>query len=785
LLLLLALMATVPMTGHAQVADLSGVVRDSISNESLPNAVITVVGQGQRTLSDPYGRFSLVSLPHGNHVLRVEYLGFEVRHVPVDIPTAGVIAIELAPAAIELEGVTVELSGDLAQVADGVSQITLSPRDLSNMPSLGEADVFRTLQLLPGVGGTNDATSGLFVRGGTPDENLVLLDGMTIYHVDHFFGVFSAFNSDAIKDVRLYKGGFPAKYGGRTSSVVEMVGNSGDPENFGVSVGANMLSGRAVAEVPLGGVGSLLVSARRSYTDILQTPLYTDIFGTLSASDTQPDVTFPGRGGFQQQTVQPDFYFYDLNAKLTLTPSSKDILTLSIYNGEDRLNESIPGRDVTIPGGQVFSIPERTDVSGWGNTGVSARWSRTWSSRFTTDWLVATSEYFSEGALDVVALDVARGLREDNRVGDETARMNNTWRLSGSSMLEFGGQVTRSDVAYSFQQLRGDSIRGELDLSSEGTLLSGYAQHTWTPLGGLELTGGVRVSDYELTGETYVEPRASARYALSNGLQFKGAWGRYNQFVKRIENEDVLEGSRDFWLLAGDEVAPSAAEHRILGVGYETDRYLFDLEVYDKNLDQVSQFSTRARTTPDEELTDLFFSGIGQARGIEALVQKTAGAFTGWVGYTLSSVDYELEDFNESASFPASHDQLHEVKVVGTYQHGPWTFSSNWVFGSGKPYTVPEAQYPIELLDGREINYIHVGEKNGVRLPAYHRLDLSAARRFESDTAFMEVNFTLFNAYGRDNTWYRLFDLSTLPMVVTDVTTLGFTPSIGVRVGMR
>ena len=586
-----------------------------------------------------------------SHMLRVEYLGFAAREISFDVPALGLLTVDLAPAVVELEGVTVELSGDLAQVTDEVSQITLSPRELATMPSLGEADVFRTLQLLPGVGGTNDATSGLFVRGGTPDENLVLLDGMTVYHVDHFFGVFSAFNSDAIKDVRLYKGGFPAKYGGRTSSVVEMVGKSGDRNNYGVSVGANMLSGRAVAEVPLGGFGSLLVSGRRSYTDILRTPLYTDIFGALSAADSQPPVTIPGRTGFQQQITQPDFYFYDLNAKVTIAPSSQDVLTLSVYNGEDRLNESIPGREVALPAGQTLLIPDRTDVSGWGNTGVSARWSRTWGARFTTDWLVATSEYFSDGAVDVAGSEVARGLREDNRVGDQTARIDNTWRLSSTSTLEFGGQLTRSDVAYSFQQLRGDSIRGELDLGSEGALLSGYAQHTWAPTSALEVTGGVRVSDYDLADELYVEPRVSAQYAFSNGLQLKGAWGRYNQFVKRIENEDVLEGSRDFWLLAGDEVAPSSSEHRILGVGFETDRYLFDVEVYDKHLDQVSQFSTRARTSPDEELIDLFFSGTGQARGIEALVQKTAGAFTGWIGYTLSSVEYELEGFNEGEPF--------------------------------------------------------------------------------------------------------------------------------------
>ena len=800
LTLLGAVVAALALSGgftpaNAQSSDLTGVVRDSLNSESLPNAFVYLVGQPFRTLTDEFGRFTLVDVPEGVHTLRVEYLGYLMGEVEVAVATAGALTVYLAPAVIELEGITVESSGQIAQVAEEISQITLSPRRLNTLPSLGETDIFRALQLLPGVSGTNDATSGLFIRGGTPDENLVLLDGMTVYHVDHFFGVFSALNSDAIKDIRLFKGGFPAQYGGRTSSVVEMIGKSGDPENFNMSAGMNLLSGRAVTEVPLGGKGSWLLSARRSYTDVIRTGLYNDIFNTLAGSveedpvPASPGGGFGGRGGrggnFQQQTIQPDFFFYDLNSKLTYTPTGNDVVALSVYAGEDKLDESSLGQQITGPDGQTRLAPDRVDVSDWGNLGASGRWSRQWGSRFTTDALAAYSEYFSEGSLDVSATQFARGFREDNRVTDFTVRLDNSWRPFQASDVGFGVQMTRSEVRYSFSQLQGDSIRGALDLGGEGTLVAGYAQHRWIPSDRIDLTVGMRATTYDQTDELYWEPRVSAQYGLTERIRVKGAWGRYNQFVKRVENEDVLEGSRDFWILAGDQLDPSSAEHRIIGAAYETDVYLLDIEAYEKVLDGVSQFSTRARRAPGQALLDLFFSGTGKARGIEILAQKKRGQLTGWIGYTLSKVEYDLVGFNDDNPFPASHDQRHELKTVASYQWGPWTLSSTWVYGSGKPHTVPQAQYPIELLDGRTLNYIHVGEKNGQRLPAYHRLDLSGTRRFETGRFFYDVNLSLFNAYGRNNVWYRQFDLSELPMLVTDITTLGFTPSIGVRVGLR
>ena len=436
LTLLGAVVAALALSGgftpaNAQSRDLTGVVRDSLNSESLPNAFVYLVGQPFRTLTDEFGRFTLVDVPEGVHTLRVEYLGYLMGEVEVAVATAGALTVYLAPAVIELEGITVESSGQIAQVAEEISQITLSPRRLNTLPSLGETDIFRALQLLPGVSGTTDATSGLFIRGGT-------------------------------------------------SSVVEMIGKSGDPENFNMSAGMNLLSGRAVTEVPLGGKGSWLLSARRSYTDVIRTGLYNDIFNTLAGSVEEDPVPagpgggFGGRGGrggnFQQQTIQPDFFFYDLNSKLTYTPTGNDVVALSVYAGEDKLDESSLGQQITGPDGQTRLAPDRVDVSDWGNLGASGRWSRQWGSRFTTDALAAYSEYFSEGSLDVSATQFARGFREDNRVTDFTVRLDNSWRPFQASDVGFGVQMTRSEVRYSFSQLQGDSVRGALDLGGEGTL---------------------------------------------------------------------------------------------------------------------------------------------------------------------------------------------------------------------------------------------------------------------------------------------------------------------------
>ncbi|MCZ6857713.1 MAG: TonB-dependent receptor, partial [Gemmatimonadetes bacterium] len=441
------MMGFVGSVAAQETRTVQGLVQDSTTGETLPYAVISVAGTTLRTVSNRDGFFVLVGAPVGPFVIRVASVGFTVRNVEVGQElSADRIVVDMAPIPFELEAITV-VADDyrIMRATEGVSRVTVSPRDMAILPSIGEVDIFRSLQLLPGISGTNESSSGLYVRGGTPDQNLVLLDGMTVYHVDHFFGFFSAFNADAIKDVQVYKGGFPALYGGRVSSVVDMTGKTGDPYRAHVSMGANLLSAQTSAQVPLFGKGSIMFSARRSYTDVLQTGLYNSIFNMFNGEDEaigvgttaaprQAGGRFGGRFGQDANvsTTSPDFYFYDINGKATYRPSGSDVLSLSVYNGQDYLDKSrLQNQTLATQGTQPTRAVNNdiTDLTDWGNKGISGKWARQWGARLYSNALVAFSEYFSDygrrTAIEVRDADADSvlqsrnfGSSENNRVTD-------------------------------------------------------------------------------------------------------------------------------------------------------------------------------------------------------------------------------------------------------------------------------------------------------------------------------------------------------------------------------
>ena len=828
LLLLLVLLSGLSSSLYAQNQTISGTVRDAESAETLPYASVLVVGTALGTATNVDGYFVLVGVPADSLTLRVTYLGYQIKLVEIDVRTQDTpLIIEMTPMATRLDEVRVTAeSYQMMKTGEKVSQVTISPKDIAVLPNIGEVDIFRSLQLLPGISGTNEGSSGLFVRGGTPDQNLVLLDGMTVYHVDHFFGFFSAFNADAIKDVQVYKGGFPAQYGGRTSSVVDLTGKTGDANNFQLGAGLNLLSSNAVIEVPLGGRGSFLVSARRSYTDILQTGLYTSIYETITGDDITPEEQTQaggqgggrrggpgGRGGALggrfvgpgQAIVQPDFYFYDLNAKLTYLPSTVDVVAVSVYNGQDHLDKSRNlSQNLGVNGQNNFNVTnDLLDLTDWGNVGVSGKWSRQWSPRFYSNALVAYSQYFSDyerntfierrdAETDTVTFSRNFGTLEDNQVDDVTLRLDNEWQASQNNKVGFGFQVTRSDIRYDF--VRDDTLT-ILDRNQDALQAVAYLQDTWKPFARLDLTAGLRAVYYDLTEESFIEPRLSLILGLSDRFKVKGAYGQYHQFVARVVNENITEGARDFWLLAdGEDVGVAGSTHYILGASYEAPDWLFDVEGYYKDLTGLTEFSLRYQRSAGQlrpragaagiEANELFFTGDGVAKGLEFLLQKKTGRHTGWISYTLSEVEHTFPELNGGEPFPALHDQTHELKIVNSLNLRRWTLAATWIFATGKPYTSPESQYFITLLDGAEQSFIHVGEKNSKRLPAYHRFDAAVHYKFDVGASGVDVGFSVFNLYNRSNVWYKEFDLTESPMVTTDVRFLGFTPNLSVRVDL-
>lgn len=772
---------------------LKGTIKDASSGETLPFANVIVRGTQNGTATNVDGYFTLFNVPSDTIILTIQYIGYRTKyfrlHPEMDINN---LIVKLDNTTNELAEILIlgEEEEQTINASTGVSQVSLSPTQLNYLPSFGEKDIFRALQLLPGISGSNESSAGLYVRGGTPDQNLILFDGFTVYHVDHLFGFFSAFNANAIKDIQLYKGGFDAKYGGRLSSVVELTGKDGNTEEFNMGAGVSLLSVNAFAESPFAkGKGAFFVAGRRSF----QSSFYNNIFSSFTqASQDAAGVTTPTGGPLGQQEVQPNTYFYDLNAKVTYRPSKRDIIALSFYNGQDDLDNSRDANSDALQGrggNPDFSFDrESTDLTKWGNWGTSGKWSRRWSENFYTNANISYSQYFSErdrsNKTTVTRDDTTtiryNGTYEYNKLQDITLKIDNEWKLSQNNQLEFGFQSTFNDIAYEFNQ---DDTISILNRENQGLTNSIYIQDRHTFGDKLILKGGLRAAHYSITNDFYLEPRASFTYLLNDKMKVKGAWGQYYQTATRVVREDIQQGSRDFWLLANDDNVPVGySQHFILGASYETPTYLFDIEGYYKELDGLSEYTTRFVREgfgPSSSLAyeEYFYNGTGVAKGIEFLLQKKKGQFTGWASYTLGEVLYDFDAFGDEP-FHANQDQTHELKLIGNYKMNNWSFGATFIYATGRPYTAPTGYYENSLLNGSTAAFFEVSDKNALRLPDYHRFDVSVTNDFYIGNSKASLGLSLFNTYNRKNIWYKEYEVIEGELLITDVTLLNFTPSL-------
>jgi ferric enterobactin receptor len=766
-------------------------------NIPLPFATVMVISTGKGVATNEDG-FFVLQIPHDTSTLLIKYVGYETKKVklnPIRIQSNLIIKLEEKVENIQEVSVFVEKER-IIRVTEQISTVKISPKLIARLPNLGEVDVLRSFQLLPGVSATNETSAGLYVRGGTPDQNLILFDGMTIYHVDHFYGFFSAFNSNTIDDIELIKGGFPAKYGGRTSSVMVITGKPADMEEFHGGASISLLSANGYFEVPFpGNKVSLQIAARRSYTDIIRTGLYNKIFN-LYSNDTQNTSQGMPAGGFgggrfgQQRVIQqPKFHFYDANSKLTIKPDSNNTIALSFYNGKDLLDNS---RDIT--GG--FNLGTNgggtiTDIAEWGNTGTSIQWTGDWTQHYTTKVFLSYSNYFSrrDRTTDIQPgetgeVRAGQNLIEDNNVRDFSFRFRNDLLLNSKHHLEFGIEGTWNDIRYLYQL--NDTLR-PVDRRNDGLQVSIYIQDNNKITDHLQVNTGIRGIYYNMTDKIYLEPRISIAYEPFKNFRLKGAWGIYNQYIVRIVREDVLQGSKDFWLISDGKTIPvGKAIHYIIGASYEKNNWYFDMESFYKELSGLTEYTMRFTAASlggmRSQQEEYFFEGKGQIKGIEFLVQKKYGLNTGWIAYTLSQVIHVFPELNYGKPFFALHDQTHEFKTVYTRHIGRWDLSGAFIYATGKPYTAPESVYELSLLDGTDYEYIHVSDKNSLRLPAYHRLDLAASYTWKGRKTEQSLSFSVFNLYNRKNIWYKEFEIEQDVLTVTDVVLLGITPNISFRI---
>ncbi|MEI6409306.1 MAG: TonB-dependent receptor [Bacteroidota bacterium] len=758
---------------------ISGKITDKLSGEALPFVGVRVPGSGAGVNSNVDGYFTLLDVPTDTSTLVFNYLGYEpvTIFLTPDMRTSG-LQVEMSPASSQLDEVTITGErADLMQTNDEISMIKMTPAKLASLPSLGERDIFRSFQLMPGISAANEHTSGLYVRGGTPDQALTLFDGFTVYNVDHLFGFYSAFNANAVKDVQLFKGAFDSKYGGRLSSVAEITGKDGNTRGFNMGGDVSLLSANIFLEQPFGDKLTTIVSARRSWKG----PLYNKIFDRFSGEKQSSNA-------FSQFGTKVSSYFYDLNAKATWKPTTKDVFSLSFYNGADKLDNSVKPQ---LPSflqdqGTDFNI-NITDLTNWGNTGTSLKWGRQWTDKFYGNTLVSYSNYYSkrDRSVDGSITDadgnkqtIKRGTLENNNLKDFSAKTDYELKISSKQQLEFGAFITHNDIAYTYAQ---DDTSTIIDRHTKGNITGVYLNdklHLFKDK--LTFTPGVRYTYFDETGKSYYEPRVNAQFHITPQIKVKGSAGRYYQFAKRVIREDILAGSRDFWVLADDKRLPvSRNDQFVFGAAYENDKWLFDAEAYHKKLTGLSEYSLRFTPSFRQiSYDEAFYQGRGIARGIDFLVQKKYGKWNGWIGYTIGEVRNNFPVYGKS-DFYAANDVTHELKIVNLYKWRRWDFSATWIYASGKPYTAPSGGFQLDLLNGETTDYLNVSSKNGLRLPAYNRLDIAATYHFLfGESAPASISFSLFNVYNRRNVWYKTYEIVSNQVVGTDVNYLGITPNI-------
>lgn len=760
--------------------DWSGHIVDRQTRESLPyaNVVLPFDSLGTSTNVDGYFRFQ--NFPSDTATIQVSYVGYTTQQFKIDPEfVSSRKQIELSQDFSILP--VVAIYGEQTEIVEEgrfVGMYTLNASELDALPSLGESDPIRSIQLLPGVNSTSEQSAELNVRGGSADENLVIYDGFTVYHLDHFYGIFGALNQESIKNIRLYRGWFPAKYGGRASSVIEITGKEGNLLRKRAKVSMNFTSFSANVEAPIVQEKlSVIISARRSFTDVIFSPLYQQLFNNLYNSS----ITQPGQG--QVNTFEdnaPSFHFYDVTAKVSAHPSDRDILQLSLYRTQDKLQI---GYDAAFP--EFNQEIEYRDDSEWGNNGVGFRWGHSGSSGWYTTTNLGWSKYRSSLFATDVVYEIPFDLRDTLYSEQSTSLEEFNAKLSfektvDQHLIEIGSWLTYNEVDFK----SAEGTNEEIHWKENSPLLALYAQDQFTFWGGLEVNAGARMSYYGNTNTVYTEPRLAVSKQWPYGFRLEVGYGRYFQTIRKIRKQNLFLNTPDFWSISDLSEIPVLRNDQFLaGLTWEKNDWLLKGEAYYRILDGVLADPLAFRTDLAFGSSELY-SGSGGGWGVELLLQRTKGKHTGWISTTVGRVKNTFDDLEQDFVVP-DYDQLFEGKLAYIWRLPRWTISSTFVYGSGRPYTPILGTYTVQLVNGETKKVVVPGEFNSGRLEPFHRLDLAVQYAFTIKGTGGSIGLFLHNVYNQKNVQKRdyyvvnqLSDANNFTVNSRDSHTLGFIPSI-------
>ncbi len=733
-----------PAVAQSNTASIFGQVRDTVTREALTGARIELHSLHKGAISDSLGNYVIKGLPSGSFEIEVRLLGYDSMKRTLTLRDGQDLRVnfELHPATMQGKEVTVESEREKELERTEVSHITLTPKVIEQVPAVGgESDLFRVLQMMPGVKALSEVSSGLYIRGGPPDQNLILLDDNVIYNPTHLFGFFSTFNTDAIKDVDLLKGGYPPEYGGRLTGVLNVTTREGDPNEVHGKTSVSFISARQTLEFPIPG-GSMLLSGRRTYIDQF-----------LSAVDAQRILG--------DSTPLPNYYFYDLNAKIDEHLGPNDHLSFSGYLGADHL---------VYPSNGFVNI-----TLTWGNRLASAEWTHIFSDALSAKTFAGYTMYSSQSSGNLVE----NPFEFDNGIQQATIKEDVDWLPNPTNDVRFGASVSR--FQFTFFNTLGSTNKPLKDTGGVPYYLAAYAQDEWNVTTHLTATGGLRTEWLDRANTMTFDPRLTLAYQLSPTWTLKASSGIYHQFLHLVSAGEFT--FFDLWVPGTSPLPPSQSTQYILGLsGYPADPYFVSCELYYKKLNNIVEYNETKFLS--DSITELFPRGTGQAYGMELFFRRQVSNFTGWIGYTLSWVTEQIPELNNGQPFYPKYDQRHDIQVVLNYKLSDrWTIGATWTYTTGQAYTADIGYYHLALDEvGVEQGLEIPGMMGAERLPDYHRADASATYSFSLFGKHATASLDIFNLYNHRNVWFRVVDTQKQPPEISDELLLPIIPTLGIEV---
>ncbi len=743
----------------ARNGSVSGFVHDAANGEAIIGANVYIKDLNIGSSTNHSGYYVIPEVPPGEHILITEYLGYKTDRRTVRLHENEELKQIILLNEEILQAETIVVTADSLPTIEKlyrkpISEISLNSKQIKRIPQVAEADLLRSLQTLPGVLPVSDFSSALYIRGGTSDQNLYLLDGTDVYNPEHAFGLFSTFNTDAIKQVNLSKGGFGAEYGGRLSSILDITNLDGNREEFEGTASISLLSAKTTLQMPIGTIGSVSGSIRRTYFDVTIAEYIDDI---------------------------PDYYFWDGNLKAFLDLDANNKLTISGYGGRDVL-DVIFNNDATEQLGFTYD---------WGNSTGSIRWTHIFSPQLFSNFWFTASRFSSVFNLD--EFDV----HEENDVTDLTFKGDLEYHITNELSSRFGFELKSLQV--DFKQR---FPNGNVNVENNPEHYVGYLQGIWQPNSRWEVNAGVRFNYFNSDKDFQnLAPRFAAKYRLTEKINLKFAAGRYYQFLHRIPRFIAA----DIWTVSNRFQRSSASNHIIFGFQQELLEDLeFEVETYYKDYSNIFAFNQNFITEiypeyyvgdkPVYTSTDgLFNRGNGESWGVEFLLRKDLGRLTGWVGYSFSNTRFAFDTINNNERFAPRHDRAHAFNLVASYDlsgrqedpyHGTWHVGANFVYTSGQPYTEPGSAYLSSVAPGDPLReeYYAPTVINNIRFPAYARLDVSITYKKRFRHLSLEPYLQIFNIGNRKNIWFLNYDFENGIPKIDEQYMLPILPTLGITV---